>query len=108
MPSNVGYLPTSRPICGKLGAREGAVQSRPDSRIAVSFGSRLEGIARHLSSEHLTLGLILLVAGFLAFSLSSWLGWFIVGAGVIMTWHARMQGTHRGLLYFLTLLGSTR
>ena len=41
---NTGHPPNSRPICGKLGAREGPVQPRYDSRIADSLASRLEHI----------------------------------------------------------------
>jgi len=81
------------------------VQPRPESRIADSFGSRLEGIFRHLSREHLTFGIILLVLGVFAFQISPWLAWFAVGVGVLLlTWHTRMQGTYRALLYFIALL----
>jgi len=81
------------------------VQPRPESRIADSFGSRLEGIVRHLSREHLIFGIILLVLGVFAFQISPWLAWFAVGVGVLLlTWHTRMQGTYRALLYFFALL----
>ena len=81
------------------------MQPRPKSRIADSFGSRLGGIVRHLSREHLTFGIILLVLGVFAFQISPWLAWFTVGVGVLLlTWHTRMQGTYRALLYFIALL----
>ena len=81
------------------------MQPRPESRIADSFGSRLEGIVRHLSREHLTFGIILLVLGVFAFQISPWLAWFAIGVGVLLlTWHTRMQGTYRALLYFIALL----
>jgi transitional endoplasmic reticulum ATPase len=81
------------------------VQPRPKSRIADSFGSRLERIVRRLSREHLTFGIILLVLGVFAFQISPWLAWFAVGVGVLLlTWHTRMQGTYRALLYFFALL----
>jgi transitional endoplasmic reticulum ATPase len=81
------------------------VQPRPDSRIADAFGSRLEQIVRRLSREHFTLGIILLVLGVFAFQISPWLAWFTIGTGVLLlTWHSRMPGTYRGLLYFIALL----
>jgi transitional endoplasmic reticulum ATPase len=40
-----------------------------------------------------------------AFRLSPWLSWFTIGTGaVLLTWHTKIQGTYRGLLYFLTLI----
>ena len=76
-----------------------------DSRIADSFASRLERVVRRFSREHLTIGIILLVVGVFAFQISPWLAWFTVGSGLLLlTWHTRMQGTYRGLLYFITLL----
>ena len=81
------------------------MQPRYDSRIADSFASRLGRGVRHLSREHLTVGLILLVLGVFAFRISPWLAWFTVGSGILLlTWYARMRGTYRGLLYFVTLL----
>jgi transitional endoplasmic reticulum ATPase len=81
------------------------VQPRPESRIADAFGSRLEQVVRHLSREHLTLGIILVVLGVFAFQISPWLAWFTIGTGVLLlTWHSRMRGTYRGLLYFIALL----
>src|SRR5208283_2540283 len=100
-----GPPPNSRPICGKLGAGEGPVQPGHDSRIADSFVSRLEPIVRRLSREHVTIGIILLVLGVFALQISPWLAWFTIGTGLLLlTWHARMRGTYRGLLYFITLL----
>jgi hypothetical protein len=88
-----------------LGAREGHVQPRQDSRIAESFASRLEHLVRRLAREQLTIGIILLVLGVFAFQISPWLAWFTVGSGLLLlTWHTRMQGTYRGLLYFIALL----
>src|SRR5215813_9415062 len=93
VPRNTGHPPNSRPICGKLGAGEGPVQPRPDSRIADAFGSRLEQIVRRLSREHFTLGIILLVLGVFAFQISPWLAWFTIGTGVLLlTWHSRIPG----------------
>jgi transitional endoplasmic reticulum ATPase len=81
------------------------VQPRTASRIADSFGSRLEGIARNLWHEHLTLGIILLIVGVLAFRISAWLAWFAVALGIlVLSWRVRMQRSYRGLLYFLALL----
>ena len=81
------------------------MQPRHDSRIADSFASRLEHIVRRLSREHLTIGIILLVLGVFAFQISPWLAWFTIGSGLLLlTWHARMRGTYRGLLYFIALL----
>ena len=75
------------------------------SRIADSFTSRLEHAVRHLSREHLTVGVILLVLGVLAFQIGLWMAWFTIGIGLLLvTWHIRIQGTYRGLLYFITLL----
>ena len=69
------------------------MQPRHDSRIADSFGSRLEQVVRRLSREHLTLGIILLVLGVFAFQISPWLAWFTIGTGLLLlTWHARMRG----------------
>jgi hypothetical protein len=60
---------------------------------------------RHLSREHLTLGIVLFVLGVFAFQISPWLAWFTVGSGLLLlTWDARMRGTYRGLLYFVGLL----
>jgi hypothetical protein len=88
-----------------LGAREEHVQPRQDSRIAESFASRLEHFVRRLAREQLTIGIILLVLGVFAFQISPWLAWFTVGSGLLLlTWHTRMQGTYRGLLYFIALL----
>ncbi len=40
-----------------------------------------------------------------AFGISPWLAWFTVASGLLLlTWHTRMQGTWRGLLYFFALL----
>ena len=76
-----------------------------DSRIADSFASRLEPIVRRLSREHVTIGIILLVLGVFALQISPWLAWFTIGSGLLLlTWHARMRGTYRGLLYFIALL----
>ena len=81
------------------------MQPRQDSRIAESFASRLEHLVRHLAREHLTIGIILLVLGVFAFQISPWMAWFTVGSGLLLlTWHTRMQGTYRGLLYFIALL----
>jgi transitional endoplasmic reticulum ATPase len=81
------------------------VQPRSDSRIADSLMSRLEYFVRRLSREHLTVGIILLVLGVLAFQISPWLSWFTVGTGcLLLTWHTRIRGTYRGLLYFLALI----
>lgn len=81
------------------------MQPRLESRSADSFASRLEGIFRRLSREHLTIGIILLVLGVFAFQVSPWLAWFTVGIGLLLlTWHTRMRGTYRGLLYFIALL----
>jgi len=81
------------------------VQPRQDSRIAESFASRLEHLVRRLAREQLTIGIILLVLGVFAFQISPWLAWFTVGSGLLLlTWHTRMQGTYRGLLYFIALL----
>jgi ATP-dependent Zn protease len=36
---------------------------------------------------------------------SQWLAWFIIGSGLLLlTWHVRMRGAFRGLLYFFALL----
>ena len=60
---------------------------------------------RRLSREHLTVGIILLVFGVFAFQISPWLAWFTVGSGLLLlTWHARIRNTYRGLLYFIALL----
>ena len=76
-----------------------------DSRIADSFASGLEPIVRRLSREHVTIGIILLVLGVFALQISPWLAWFTIGTGLLLlTWHARMRGTYRGLLYFIALL----
>ena len=81
------------------------MQPRQDSRIAESFASRLEHLVRRLAREQLTIGIILLVLGVFAFQISPWLAWFTVGSGLLLlTWHTRMQGTYRGLLYFIALL----
>jgi transitional endoplasmic reticulum ATPase len=81
------------------------VQPRYDSRIADSFASRLERVLRRFSREHLTIGIILLVFGVFGLQISPWLTWFTVGSGLLLlTWHTPMQGTYRGLLYFITLL----
>lgn len=81
------------------------MQPRHDSRIAEAFGSRLEQVVRRLSREHVTFGIILLVLGVFAFQISPWLAWFTVGSGfLLLTWHARIRGTYRGLLYFIALL----
>ena len=81
------------------------MQPRQDSRIAASFASRLEHLVRRLAREQLTIGIILLVLGVFAFQISPWLAWFTVGSGLLLlTWHTRMQGTYRGLLYFIALL----
>jgi transitional endoplasmic reticulum ATPase len=67
--------------------------------------SRLENVVRRLSSERLTVAIILLVLGVFAFQLSPWLAWFTIGTGlVLLTWHAKIRGTYRGLLYFLALI----
>src|SRR5207244_11647295 len=76
-----------------------------DSRIADSVASRLDGVVRRFSREHLTIGIILLFLGVFAFQISPWLAWFTVGSGLLLlTWHTRMQATYRGFLYFITLL----
>ena len=81
------------------------MQPGHDSRIADSFASRLEPIVRRLSREHVTIGIILLVLGVFALQISPWLAWFTIGSGLLLlTWHARMRGTYRGLLYFIALL----
>jgi transitional endoplasmic reticulum ATPase len=81
------------------------VQPRYDSRDAESLVSRLENVVRRLSSERLTVAIILLVLGVFAFQLSPWLAWFTIGTGlVLLTWHAKIRGTYRGLLYFLALI----
>jgi transitional endoplasmic reticulum ATPase len=67
--------------------------------------SRLENVVRRLSSERLTVAIILLVLGVFAFQLSPSLAWFTIGTGlVLLTWHAKIRGTYRGLLYFLALI----
>src|ERR1700677_3470742 len=105
MPRSTGHPPNSRPICGKLGAREGPVQPGYDSRIADSLASRLEHIVRRFSPKHLTIGIILLVLGVFALQISPWFAWLTIGTGLLLlTWHTRMQGTYRGLLYFIALL----
>jgi transitional endoplasmic reticulum ATPase len=66
---------------------------------------RLEQLLRRLSREHLTVGIILLVLGVFAFQISPWLAWFTIGSGLLLlTWHARIRNTYRGLLYFIALL----
>ena len=81
------------------------MQPRSDSRIADSLASRLEQLVRRLSREHLTVGIILLVLGVFAFQISPWLAWFTIGSGLLLlTWHARIRNTYRGLLYFIALL----
>ena len=81
------------------------MQPGHDSRVADSVASRLEDLVRRLSREHLTVGIILLVLGVFAFQISPWLAWLTIASGVLLlTWQARMQGTYRGLLYFIALL----
>ena len=81
------------------------MQPRSNSRIADSLASRLEQLVQRLSREHLTVGIILLVLGVFAFQISPWLAWFTVGSGLLLlTWHARIRNTYRGLLYFIALL----
>ena len=76
-----------------------------NSRIADSLASRLEHIVRRLSPKHLTIGIILLVLGVFALQISPWFAWLTIGTGLLLlTWHTRMQGTYRGLLYFIALL----
>lgn len=59
----------------------------------------------HAPREHVTIGIILLIFGVVAFGISPWLAWFTVTSGLLLlTWHTRMQGTWRGLLYFFALL----
>ena len=75
------------------------------SPIADSFASRLKWISGRPPREHVTIGIILLVFGVVAFGISPWLAWFTVASGLLLlTWHTRMQGTWRGLLYFFALL----
>jgi hypothetical protein len=81
------------------------VQPRPASQIADSLGSRREGTVRRLSRDHLAVGIVLLIVGVLAFRISPWLAWFAIALGILaLSWHARMQRSYRGLLYFLALL----
>ena len=75
------------------------------SPIADSFASRLKWISGRPPREQVTIGIILLVFGVVAFGISPWLAWFTVASGLLLlTWHSRMQGTWRGLLYFFALL----
>ena len=81
-----------------------ATGQRP-SPIADSLVSRLRWISERAPREHVTIGLVLLVFGVVAFAISPWLAWFTVASGLLLlTWQNRMQGTWRGLLYFLALL----
>ena len=75
------------------------------SPIADSFASRLKWISGRPPREHVKIGIILLVFGVVAFGISPWLAWFTVASGLLLlTWHSRMQGMWRGLLYFFALL----
>jgi transitional endoplasmic reticulum ATPase len=81
------------------------VQPGYDSRIADSLASSLEHIVRRLSPKHITIGIILLVLGVFAFQISPWFAWLTIGTALLLlTWHTRMRGTYRGLLYFIALL----
>jgi hypothetical protein len=81
------------------------VQPGYDSRIADSLASRLEHVVRRLSPKHLTIGIILTVLGVFALQISPWFAWLTIGTGLLLlTWHTRMRGTYRGLLYFIALL----
>ena len=63
------------------------------SPIADSFASRLKWISGRPPREHVTIGIILLVFGVVAFGISPWLAWFTVASGLLLlTWHTRMQG----------------
>jgi len=75
------------------------------SPIADSFATRFKWIGARTPREHVTIGIILLIFGVVAFGISPWLAWFTVTSGLLLlTWHTRMQGTWRGLLYFFALL----
>ncbi|MBZ5726941.1 MAG: AAA family ATPase [Acidobacteriia bacterium] len=75
------------------------------SPIADSFASRLKWMSGRPPREHVAVSIILLVFGVVAFGISPWLAWFTLAGGLLLlTWHTRMQGTWRGLLYFLALL----
>jgi transitional endoplasmic reticulum ATPase len=75
------------------------------SPIADSFASRLKWIGGRAPREPVTLGIILLVFGVVAFGISPWFAWFTVASALLLlTWNTRMQGAWRGLLYFFALL----
>lgn len=75
------------------------------SPIADSLASRPKWISGRPLREHVTMGIILVVFGVIAFGISPWLAWFTVASGLLLlTWHTRMQGTWRGLRYFFVLL----
>jgi hypothetical protein len=68
------------------------------SPIADSFATRLRWLGARTPREHVTIGIILLIFGVVAFGISPWLAWFTVTSGLLLlTWHTRMQGTWRGL-----------
>jgi hypothetical protein len=81
------------------------VQPRYDSRISDSLASSLEHFVRRPPPRNLTIGIILFVLGVFAFQISPWFAWLTTGTGLLLlTWHIRMRGAYRGLLYFIALL----
>ena len=77
------------------------------SPIADSFASRFKWISGRPPREHVTIGIILLVFGVVAFGISPWLAWFTVASGLLLlTWHTRMQGTWRPAIFLRAAAGS--
>lgn len=75
------------------------------SEIAGSFASAIKRVREHVPADHITIGILVFLFGFFGSQISMAKGMFAFGFGLLLfTWHMRMRGAFRALIYFVSVI----
>ncbi|HLH32365.1 MAG TPA: AAA family ATPase [Terriglobia bacterium] len=75
------------------------------SEVANSLASTLKRLREHVPADHITIGILVFLFGFFGSQISMAMGMFAFGFGLLLfTWHMRMRGAFRALIYFVAVI----
>jgi len=75
------------------------------SVVANFLASTLKRLRKHVPADHVTIGILVFLFGFFGSQISMAMGMFAFGFGLLLfTWHMRMRGVFRALIYFVAVI----
>jgi transitional endoplasmic reticulum ATPase len=75
------------------------------SDVANSLASTLKRLREQIPADHVTIGILVFLFGFFGSQISMAMGMFAFGFGLLLfTWHMRIRGVFRALIYFVAVI----